>query len=124
MSPAVARLRSLRSAPVLLRPFLAVVISLAVVAAATSCGSSRGEARDQPRVERFRGVISRLRFGDAGPDDLRSFVVGTTLLRIDTTRDYGFALGHLRVHEEQRLPVIVDAEKRTDGWYALRILDG
>jgi hypothetical protein len=60
-------------------------------------------------------------------NDVRSFTLRTTErtydIRIAPDVDYGYPLGHLRVHESSLFPVRCTVERREGRLYALEIVD-
>lgn len=107
--------RAPRRAP----PVVPVWALLLVVAVA--CGGSE----PAPPPERVTGLITELGRGDDGA--IESFTVredGRTFrILIGPRRDYGFNPEYLEEHRASDWPVRVRLEQRTDGLYAVEILD-
>jgi hypothetical protein len=76
--------------------------------------------------ERLEGVIVAV--DSAALDDVNSFTLKdgdqTYEVYIADDIDYGFPLGHLQVHVQEALPVVVETETRDGQLYALSIEDG
>jgi hypothetical protein len=107
-------LRFLRSGAL----FVSLLALLGSPAVLTACGG------DDDSENELTGLIVDVR---GRGNDVRSFTLRTTErtydIRIAPDVDYGYPLGHLRVHESSLFPVRCTVERRGGRLYALEIID-